>query len=48
MRDTGYTMSVESMINRLSEVRLVETITLYSLNSKPVRETQLEEIDPEL
>lgn len=47
-RDTGYTISVESLINRLSEVRMVETVSIYSLNSKPVREIQLEEMDPEL
>jgi transposase len=46
--DAGYTMSVESLIDRLSEVRMAEILTVHSLNSKPVRETQLEEMDPGL
>ena len=45
--DAGYNMSVEALIDRLSEVRMAETVTVYSLNSKPVRETQLEEMCPE-
>lgn len=46
--DAGYNMSIESLIDRLSEVRMAETITVFNLNSKPVRETQLEEMDPAL
>ncbi len=41
-------MSIESLIDRLSEVRMAETVTIYNLNSKPIRETQLEEMDPKL
>lgn len=47
-RDAGYNMSVEGLIDKLSEVRMAETISIYSLNSKPVKETQLEEMDPAL
>ncbi|HAG08268.1 MAG TPA: hypothetical protein DCW46_06905 [Desulfotomaculum sp.] len=43
-RDVSYHMSIESLINKLSEVHMVETISIYSLNSKPIRETQLEEM----
>ncbi len=46
--DAGHNMSVENLIDRLSEVRIAETVTLHSLNSKPVREKQLEEMGPEL
>ena len=44
--DAGHNMSVENLIDRLSEVRIAETVTLHSLNSKPVREKQLEEMAP--
>jgi hypothetical protein len=44
--DTGYNMSVEGLIDRLSEVRMAEIVTFHNLNSKQVRETQLEEMDP--
>jgi hypothetical protein len=43
--DAGYNMSVESLIDRLSEVRMAETVTVFNLNSKPVRETQQEEMN---
>ncbi len=46
--DAGHNVGIESLIDRLSEVRMAETVTIQSLKSKPVRETQLEEMDPEL
>lgn len=47
-REAGYSMSLESVIDELEKVRQAEIITLASLKSKPVREIQLEEMDPKL
>lgn len=47
-REAGYTMSLENLIDRLTEIRKAEIITINSLKSKPVKETQLEEMEPDL
>jgi transposase len=47
-REAGYSMSLENLIDKLEEVRQAEIITVNSLKSKPVREIQLEEMDPKL
>jgi transposase len=47
-READYSMSLENLIDELEKVRQTEIITLSSLKSKPVREIQLEEMDPKL
>jgi len=47
-RDAGYSMTLETLIDRLTEIRKAEIITITSLKSKPERETQLEQMEPEL
>jgi transposase len=47
-QQAGKIFSIEKLLDRLSEVRMAEIITLYDLKSKPVKETQLEEMDEEL
>lgn len=47
-RDAGFNMSVENLIDRLAEVRKAEIVTVTSLKGKPQKQTQLEEMDPEL
>ncbi len=47
-KDLGYTISLESLIDWLSEVRKAEIVTITGLKGKPARETQLEEMEPEL
>jgi transposase len=47
-READYDMSLENLIDNLEKVRQAEIITLASLKSKPVREIQLEEMDPKL
>lgn len=46
--DLGYTFSVEGLIDKLTEVRRAEIITVSGLKGKPRKETQLEEMDPKL
>ncbi|MBT9135064.1 MAG: hypothetical protein DDT34_00112 [Firmicutes bacterium] len=41
----GYNMSVESLIDRLTEVRMAEVITVVDLKKKPQIEVQLENMD---
>ncbi len=47
-RDAGYSMSVETLIDRLTEIRKAEIVTITSLKGKPKKQTQLEKMDPEL
>ena len=44
----GYTSSIETIIDELSRVRQAEIVTLTGLKGKPLREIQLEEMEPEL
>lgn len=44
----GYCFSMETLIDKLSEVRMADIITVTGLKGKPQRESQLEEMEPEL
>ncbi len=46
--DAGYNMTLENLLDRLTEIREAEIITVQSLKAKPTKETQLEEMEPEL
>jgi len=41
-------MSVETLIDRLAEIRKAEIVTITSLKGRPKKQTQLEKMDPEL
>ncbi len=47
-KDLGYSLSAESLINMLSEIRKAETVTITGLKGKPAKESQLEEMDAKL
>jgi len=47
-RDLGYAVSVETLIDMLTKVRKAEIVTISGLKGKPARESQLEEMEPEL
>jgi len=47
-REAGYSYSLETIIDKLTEILKVELITIRSIKGKPVKETQLEEMEPEL
>jgi len=47
-KDLGYTFSAESLIDMLSQIRKAELVTLTGLKGKPAKESQLEEMEPEL
>lgn len=47
-KDLGYTFSVESIIEMLSQIRKAELVTLTGLKGKPTKESQLEKMEPEL
>jgi len=47
-REAGHNLSLETLIDRLTQVRKAEIITVTSLRGKPVKETQTEEMPPEL
>ncbi|MEW5919386.1 MAG: hypothetical protein AB1796_00235 [Bacillota bacterium] len=47
-KDLGYTSSIETIIDELSRVRQVETVTITGLKGKAPKEIQLEEMEPEL
>lgn len=47
-KDLGYTISVESLIDMLSQVRKADIIKVTGLKGKPTKETVLEEMEPEL
>jgi len=47
-QDLGYTISIERLIDQLSDVRKAEIVTVTDLKGKPAKETQLEEMDPDL
>ncbi len=46
-REGGYTGSIESLLDLLSQVRQVELLTVSDLQKKPVKETTLETMKPE-
>jgi hypothetical protein len=41
-------MSVETLIDRLTEIRKAEIVTVTSLKGRPKKQAQLEKIGPEL
>lgn len=47
-KDCGYNYSVEALIDRLSEVRRAEIVTITGMKGRPAKEKQLEEMEPEL
>jgi transposase len=47
-KDCGYNYSVEALIDRLTEIRIAEVITVTGMKGRPPREEQLEEMEPEL
>ncbi len=47
-RDAGYNMTIETLIDQLTEVRRAEIVTIISPKGKAKKETQLEEMEPEL
>ena len=47
-KDQGYTLSVETLLDRLSEIRKAEIVTVTGTKGKTAKETLLEEMDPEL
>ncbi|WP_088049268.1 IS1634 family transposase [Virgibacillus dakarensis] len=47
-KEAGYRMNVETLLDRLSEVRLAEIWTVRDLKGKPQKEEQLEDMDVEL
>lgn len=47
-KEAGYRMNVETLLDRLSEVRLAEICTVHDLKEKPQKEKQLEDMDTEL
>jgi len=47
-REAGYTVSIETLLDRLTEVREAEIVSLSGMKGKPVKEKQLEEMEPEL
>lgn len=47
-KDKGYTLGMETLIDKLTEIRQVEIITLTGLKGKPVKEERLEDVEPEL
>jgi len=48
VRELGYTISAERLIDMLSKIRKAEIVTVTGLKGKPVKESQLEEIEPGL
>jgi hypothetical protein len=47
-RGAGHSLSLESLLDQLAEVRKTEIVTVSDLRAKPVKETQMEEMEPEL
>jgi len=47
-KDCGYNYSVEALIDRLSEVRRAEIVTITGMKGRPPKEKQLEEVEPKL
>jgi len=47
-REAGYTISIETLLDRLTEVREAEMVRLSGMKGKPVKEKQLEDMEPEL
>jgi transposase len=46
--DLGYSLSVDELLDRLTEVRKAEILTITRIDGKPQREELFEEMDPEL
>lgn len=47
-REAGYRMNVETLLDRLSEIRMAEILTVHDLKEKPQKEELLEQMDSEL
>ncbi len=48
-REAGYSYSIETLLDKLTEVRQAEIVSLLTgFKGKPSKEVQLEEMDPEL
>jgi transposase len=47
-REAGHLISLETLLDRLGEVRQAEVLTLGSHRGRPARTTQLEQMEPEL
>lgn len=47
-KEAGYNFSIETLLDKLMEVREAEIVSLTSLKGKPIKEKQLEEMEPEL
>ncbi len=45
-QEAGYSFSIETMIDQLTEVRQAEIVTLTGLKGKPAKEIRLEEMEP--
>ena len=47
-REAGYSLSMESLIDRLTRVRMAEVVILTGFKAKPVKEIRLEDMEPDL
>ncbi len=47
-REAGYALSMENLIDTLTQVRMADVVILTGLKSKPVKESRLEDMEPEL
>ena len=47
-REAGYNYSIETLLDKLAEVRQAEIVSLTGFKGKPSKEVQLEEMEPEL
>ena len=47
-REAGYSISMENLIDRLTQVRMAEVVILTGFKTKPVKERRLEDMEPDL
>ncbi len=47
-REAGYSYSIETLLDKLTEVRQAEIVSLTGFKGKPSKEVQLEKMEPEL
>jgi transposase len=47
-REVGYTHSLEKLIDKLTEVRMAQVVILTGFKTKPVTESRLEDMEPNL
>jgi len=47
-KEEGYEGSIESLLDLLTQVRQVEIISVSDLQKKPIKETTLETMKPEI